>query len=120
MKRNVLIALVSLFMLGSAGLRAAEGDAATKPPAAPTEKRKPSREQLTPEEQEKRRKEAIEKRDKRIKDLRAKKEAGTLTETEKRQLERLEKQGDRAKRVKEEGNKPEKRPKNARAKDPVE
>jgi hypothetical protein len=120
MKRNVLIALASLFMLGSAGLRAAEGDASSKQPAPATEKRKASDEKLTPEEREKRRKEAIEKRDKRVKELRAKKDAGTLTETEKRQLERLEKQGDRAKRAKDDNGRPEKRSKNPRAKDPVE
>ena len=117
MKRNVLIALASLFMLGSVGLRAAEGDAPANKPPARTEKGKPSDEKLTPEERAKRRKEAIEKRDAILKELRAKKEAGTLNDTEKRQLERLEKQGDRAKRAKEDGAKPAKRPRKERSKD---
>lgn len=120
MKRNVLIALASLFMLGSVGLRAAEGDAPAKKPAATAEKRKPGQENLTPEEREKRRKEALEKRDARLKELRAKKEAGTLNDNEKRQLERLEKQGDRAKRAKEEGSKPTRRPRKDKSKDAAE
>ncbi len=120
MKRNVLIALASLFMLGSVGLRAAEGDAPATKPAPTEEKRKPGNENLTPEEREKRRKEAIEKRDARLKELRAKKEAGTLNDAEKLQLERLEKQGNRAKRSKEDGAKPAKRPKKEKSKDATE
>jgi hypothetical protein len=48
---------------------------------------------LTPEEREKRRKEMAAKRAAKLKELNEKKPAGTLTEKEKLQLERLEKGG---------------------------
>ena len=105
MKKQILMGLASLMLIGTAGLRAAENkDAAPKPAAGDrVEGKKPAPENLTPEERAKRRKEAIEKRDARLKELRDKKAAGTLNDVEKRQLERLEQQADRAKRAKSEG-----------------
>lgn len=105
MKKKILMGLASLILVGAAGLRAAENkDAAPKPAASEGgERKKPAPENLTPEERAKRRKEAIEKRDARLKELRDKKAAGTLNDVEKRQLERLEQQADRAKRARSEG-----------------
>ena len=122
MKKQILMGLASLMLIGTAGIRAAENkESAPKPPAGEqADRKKPAPENLTPEERAKRRKEAIEKRDARLKELRAKKEAGTLNDTEKRQLERLEKQGERAKRAKEDGAKPAKRPKKEKSKDATE
>lgn len=64
------------------------------------------KEKLTPEE----RKAAREKAQARLKDLKAKKEAGTLTDTEKKQLERIEQ------RQKERGDGPARRKKKESAK----
>lgn len=123
MKRSLLIALSSILLLGASGLRAEEAkpdEKGGRPASA--EKRRQNQEKLTPEEREKRRKEAVEKRDARLKELRAKKEAGTLNDVEKKQLERLEQQAERAKRAKErtagsDGANPAKRPKKDRSKD---
>jgi hypothetical protein len=105
MKKQILMGLASLMLIGTAGIRAAENkESAPKPPAGEqADRKKPAPENLTPEERAKRRKEAIEKRDARLKELRDKKAAGTLNDVEKRQLERLEQQADRAKRAKSEG-----------------
>ncbi|MEI6343621.1 MAG: hypothetical protein WCR07_16850 [Verrucomicrobiota bacterium] len=93
-------------LLASPGVTAAD-KTADKAPAA-IEKPKtdnPSNESLSPEERAKRRKEAAEKRSAQLKELRAKKDAGTLTDAEKSQLERLEKQADRAKKGRRGGGK---------------
>ena len=49
---------------------------------------------LTPEERKKRRAEMAEKREAKLKELKAKKAAGTLTDKEQRMLDRLEKSGE--------------------------
>ena len=95
--KHLIPALVAgLVFLGAPAMRAAEGTPAA-PQAEKAKGDKPSNENLTPEDRAKRRKEAAEKRSAQLKELRAKKDAGTLTDAEKATLERLEKQADRAK-----------------------
>jgi len=56
-------------------------------------KRNKADEALTPEQREARRKEALAKREAKLKELKEKKAAGTLSEKEQKQLDRLEKAG---------------------------
>jgi hypothetical protein len=60
------------------------------------EKRKAEAAKLTPEQRAKQRKEAIEKREARIQELRALKAKGPLSDAQSQQLERLQKQSERA------------------------
>lgn len=95
---HLLPALVAGLILVTAPISRAADNAPGTPPAAEKAKGdKPSNESLTPEERAKRRKEAAEKRAAQLKELRSKKDAGTLTEAEKTTLERLEKQAERSK-----------------------
>lgn len=90
--------VAGVVLLSAPGLSAADTTADKAPAAVEKPKAdKPSNENLTPEERAKRRKEAAEKRAALLKELRAKKDAGTLTDAEKSQLERMEKQAERAK-----------------------
>ncbi len=90
--------VAGVVLLSTPGLCAADTTADKAPAVAEKGKAdKPSNENLTPEERAKRRKEAAEKRAAQLKELRAKKDAGTLTDAEKSQLERMEKQAERAK-----------------------
>lgn len=90
--------VAGVVLLSTPGLSAADTTADKAPAVAEKGKAdKPSNENLTPEERAKRRKEAAEKRAAQLKELRAKKDAGTLTDAEKSQLERMEKQAERAK-----------------------
>ncbi len=95
--KHLVPALVAgLVLLGAPATRAAEGSSST-PQTEKAKGDRPSNENLTPEERAKRRKEGAEKRSAQLKELRAKKDAGTLTDAEKSTLERLEKQAERAK-----------------------
>jgi hypothetical protein len=109
MKRHILIAVASLLMVGSAGLRAEDTKEAPKPATGEhaEKKKKTEAEKLSPEERAKRRKEATAKRELRLKELREKKAAGTLNDADKTQLERLEKQAERSKRPKKDGAAPQ-------------
>ncbi|MEY3273286.1 MAG: hypothetical protein RLZZ341_2187 [Pseudomonadota bacterium] len=90
--------VAGVVLLSTPALSAADTTADKAPAVAEKGKAdKPSNENLTPEERAKRRKEAAEKRAAQLKELRAKKDAGTLTDAEKSQLERMEKQAERAK-----------------------
>lgn len=103
MKTWIRYVLACAMMISAAALRAEDAatpkpDAAKpavekphadKPHADKPHAEKPDHEKLTPEQ----RKEAREKAQTKLKELQAKKDAGTLTEAEKKQLARLEKHG---------------------------
>lgn len=99
LKHLIPTLVAGVVLLSGPGLTAADIVAPDKAPVIGEKRKadKPSEENLTPEERAKRRKEAAEKRAAHLKELRAKKDAGTLTDAEKGQLERLEKQSERAK-----------------------
>jgi len=115
MKTLIQYGLATWILLSASALRAEEAPAApkiedSKVEAIEKDKRphRSDKEALTPEQ----RKAAREKAQARLKELKAKKEAGTLTDAEQKQLARFEKRqkerGDGpARRRKKEGAKPE-------------
>jgi hypothetical protein len=93
MKTWIRYVLAGALMLSAAALRAEDAAAPKTDTAKPAVEKphggKAEREKLTPEQ----RKEAREKAQAKLKELQAKKDAGTLSEAEKKQLARLEKRG---------------------------
>jgi hypothetical protein len=83
---------------------------APKPPEAPILKGGGEVRQLTPEERKQRNQLIWERYDQRVKDLQAKKTAGTLTEDEAKQLERMERATELRRQKQTQGAKPEAKP----------
>jgi hypothetical protein len=93
MKTFVRSLCVAGLLLGGVAVSRADDSAATKKEAAPAA----GAQQLTPEQRAAKRKELQAKFEAQLKELRAKKAAGTLTEAETKRLEGLEKREARQK-----------------------